>query len=101
MSRLQLRAALTVLGKYGVSGAIACFLVYRLADSFDARLKAAEAQLQVVAEKLDAHAAAMERGEADRRATDRINRTLLRGICLGTSGDIPQARALCDIQDGQ
>lgn len=83
--------------KYGVGALIAVFLVYKLAGDFQERLLANERQVAAIGAQLEKHNAAMERAEVERRADDRLLRTILRGICLGTSGDVPQARALCDV----
>lgn len=78
--------------KLGVGAVIGVFAVFKITGSFDTELKAARADLVQVREQLMSHNSAMEREAA-------INRALLRGICYGTSSDIPQARALCEIQD--
>ncbi len=78
--------------KYSVIGVIALFLTWKLAESFDARLSAAQEQLTELAQKIDA-------AETERRMSEAHMRAILRGICYGTSGDLPRAKALCDLGD--
>jgi hypothetical protein len=91
-------AVLKLGSKWGPWTALALSLVGVLVFRFDNRLADVE-------RKIDAHQAAMENEakarltfEAERRANERITAAILRGICIGTSGDIPHARALCDMQ---
>jgi hypothetical protein len=94
----QIHAIITLAGKFGLWAVLAAFLVWKLQTSYDTELKAQTVAINTLSAKIDAHQAAMDRELADRRSEERITRTLLRGICLGTSGDLPQARVLCDIQ---
>jgi hypothetical protein len=85
--------------KLGVGAVMGIFVVYKLTGSFDAELRAARAEVNALSHRLEEHNVAMEREAAARRADNLVLRALLRGICYGTSSDIPQARGLCDIQD--
>jgi hypothetical protein len=82
--------------KVGVVSAIALFCVYQLGHDFNSRLEAQERRLVVVAEKLDEHHQVLAINEANRAADARVQRQLLRGICLGVNRHNPAAIALCD-----
>jgi hypothetical protein len=82
--------------KVGVVSAIALYGVYQLGEGFSSRLAAQEQQLAVVAQKLDAHQQVLALNEANRSADARVQRQLLRGICLGVNRHNPSAIALCD-----
>lgn len=95
----QLRALFSFTLKYGAMPAVGVYLVWWLTHKVDAALEAQQLQVKQVAEKLDAHNAAMQQDAVARQATDGEVRRLLRGICIGTSGDIPSAKAFCNIEE--